>query len=188
MRATIAVFLVLAGLPASLLAQTTLDEQPICLPQAPCRVVSEAELDELRGGFHADTPAGGLRIGIGITRAVAVNDQLVAVSQLTIPDLVAAARGQGQRPVLHVQVMDNLPNVAVSVSDNAIVVRNGPRNFAPPAAALSGGAHTIVLQNTLDNQRLAGLTTIVATVNSLAVLRQLRFAETLSRASAASGR
>jgi len=70
-----------------------------CTQDGLCRKASNPELDHIRGGFSIDTPTGRLEIAIGITRAVAVNDQLVAVSQLVLPDvsqIIAAARAQAE--------------------------------------------------------------------------------------------
>lgn len=70
-----------------------------CTQERQCRRASDGELDEMRGGFSIDTAVGRLEIAIGITRAVSVNEQLVAVSQLVLPDanqIVAMARAQAE--------------------------------------------------------------------------------------------
>lgn len=91
----------LAGMPALPVAAApgAAYDYEQCAREGGCRKAAEAELDRIRGGFVVDTPVGRLEIAIGITRAVAVNDQLVAVSQLVLPDvahIIAAARAQAE--------------------------------------------------------------------------------------------
>lgn len=149
--------------------QARADEYDMCAQVAACRMASPAELDELRGGFHVDTPHGRLHVGIGITRAVSVNDQVVAVSKLVIPDFM---RRNAQ------------------LDGGALVVQNGRGNQAPQvsAALTTATSLPIVVQNTLDNQKLGTVTIIDASVNSLSLLRSIRMDEMMSRATAASGR
>jgi hypothetical protein len=141
-------------------------EYDLCMQAPDCRTATNAELDQLRGGFHLVTRGGRLRIDIGITRAVTVNDRLVAVSHLVIPSASA-------------------PGVA---SEQALVVQNGPGNVAPSAAAFGNSAIPLIVQNTLDDQRLKTFTVINASVNSLSLMRSLRMDEMMRRATAASGR
>ena len=53
-----------------------------CVAQRECRVVSQRELDRLRGGFSFSTAGGSIEFTFGIAQAVFVNDQLVAVTQI----------------------------------------------------------------------------------------------------------
>jgi len=161
--------------PLSALGEAPPEEHAICVQEIECRSASSAELDELRGGFEIGMRGGMLRLDIGITRAVAVNDQLVATSRLVMP--------QGLAVELAPQ-----PGVAVSLSENALIVQNGPGNIAPPPAAFGPSAMPIVIQNTLDNQKLTAFTVIDASVNSLAVMNLLRMSDALGRATAGSGR
>lgn len=170
---------ILAGAAALSFAAEPPSELALCEPQEPCRTASHAELDALRGGFSMQTERGHLRVGIGITRSVAVNDRVVAVSELTIPDLgqaFEASRRPGQR------APQALPG------GNALIVQNGPGNVAPPASAFGTAALPTIVQNTLDNQKLGTVTIINATVNSLSVMHALRTSDMLTRATAASGR
>lgn len=101
MRGLLIGILALASAPAPLFAGTPAGNYDYeqCTQDRQCRKASDPELDGIRGGFSIDTPAGRLEIAIGITRAVAVNDQLVAVSQLVLPDvsqIIAAARAQAE--------------------------------------------------------------------------------------------
>jgi hypothetical protein len=146
-----------------------------CAGEARCRVASNAELDELRGGFDVVTPAGTLHIDIGITRAVAINDRLVAVSQLVVPNVVV--------PGVVV------PAVAVSqAGGEALIVQNGQNNVAPAASSFGTLSVPTIVQNTLDGQKLTTLTVVNASVNSLAILNALRLSEMMSRARVAAGR
>lgn len=93
--------LALAFAPASLFADTParVFDFEVCAHEGMCRKASHEELDRMRGGFTVDTPYGRLDIAISITRSVSVNDQLVAVSQLVLPnasEIAAAARAQAQ--------------------------------------------------------------------------------------------
>jgi hypothetical protein len=160
-------------------------EHDLCMLDRHCRTATNVQLDGLRGGFELDTRAGRLRIDIGITRAVTVNDRLVAVSHHGAPSAIAAnnqflsqlgarAASAGSTPVM--------------VRDNALVVQNGPGNIAPPASAFGNSAMPIIVQNTLDNQVLKTFTVVNASVNSLSLMRSLRVDDMMRRATTASGR
>ncbi len=155
-------------------------ELEMCDPGTPCRIASAAQLDELRGGFDVDTGSGLLHVGIGITRSVSLNGRVVAVSELTIPDL-GASLAMSRR-------LAHAPGLNVMESGGALIVQNGPGNFAPPAASFGSSAMPTIVQNTIDNQKLGTLTIVHAWVNSLSVLRTMRTSEMLQRATAASGR
>ncbi len=58
-----------------------------CMPRSECRRVSGAELDRLRGGFTFTKGGARLQVTFGIAQAVVINDELVAVTQLRLPDL-----------------------------------------------------------------------------------------------------
>lgn len=160
MRAFLGAIAMLAPVPALALGQ-----HDMCRQELHCRVASDAELAGLRGGFEVDTRAGRLRVDIGITRAVAVNDRLVAVSRLEIP-----------------------ANGRALVQDKALIVQIGPGNFAPPAAAFHGAALPTIVQNTLDNQNVKTFTLLDASLNCLSIMNVLRMGEMMRRATAASGR
>jgi len=53
-----------------------------CRVQKDCRRLSPAELDRLRGGFSFMSSIGPIEITFGLTQAVYINNQLVAVTQL----------------------------------------------------------------------------------------------------------
>lgn len=184
MRTVLAALCILACLPAQRVAAAP-EEHEVCLQGLQCRLASHAELDELRGGFDLDTRGGRVRLNIGITRAVAVNDRFVAVSHLEIPDLgqMIAASPQGSRTTQ----VSAPPGAVVTLTNDALIVQNGPDNHIAPTA-FNGASFPTIIQNTLDDQKLNTFTIVNARVNALSVLRQLRTGEIMSRAAATSGR
>ena len=59
-----------------------------CLRALDCRRLNATELDRMRGGFSFMSGSSELQVSIGISRAVFINDQLVAVTQdLVLPTL-----------------------------------------------------------------------------------------------------
>lgn len=99
----------------------------------------------------------------------------------------------GGRMHLHLgirrEVSVNDQVVAVSeVLGSPLIVRNGPGNSAPALSSFAAGAMPLIVQNTLDNQKLGTVTIIDAKVNSLSLLNAMRTGEAMSRATAASGR
>jgi hypothetical protein len=113
------------------------------------------ELDELRGGFVS---ADGLRISIGIERAVFINNELVSTMMLRIPDVAdIVARGAA----------------AVELQGSPVtVVQNGPNNTVSQSVmdSLGAGGVATIIQNSLDNQAIRGVTTINATVSGASSL------------------
>jgi hypothetical protein len=116
--------------------------------------LAPAELDALRGGFESSE---GLKISIGIERAVFINNELVSTMMLRIPDIAdIVARGSAAA---------ELHGSPVSL------VQNGPGNTVSQSVLnnLGSGMATII-QNSLDNQAIRGITTINATVTGAASL------------------
>jgi hypothetical protein len=164
-------------------------------------MASHAELDGLRGGFEVDGWNGRLRLGIGIHRSVSINDQLVATSSFVIPHL---GRGQGRnqgtfdsgrtmsQTIAPTEVRVNGTEIGpgvdlpIQVNERAIVVQNGPGNLAP--TTLGPTAFPTIVQNTLDNQRIAASTVINVSANSLAMMNVLRISDAMRRAMISSGR
>jgi hypothetical protein len=66
-----------------------------CRLQGACRLLSKAELDTLRGGFTVMGPWGPINMSFGISQVVYVNNQLVAMTQLVLPDIVQAFNSGG---------------------------------------------------------------------------------------------
>ncbi len=124
------------------------------------RAVSEARLDSIRGGVDL---GGGLLGSFGIARATYINGQLVAHSEVTIPDIAHITTQQ---------------TTTLAAAVQTVVVRNGPGNFSDPASFSSASAATVI-QNSLDDQNIQNLTTIHATVNTLPAFNVLRLQESL---------
>lgn len=130
--------------------------------------VSDPQLDAIRGGFDA---GGGLLASFGIERVTYINGQLMAHSQVNIPDLAHITAQQAQALAL--------------ATSTVSVIQNGPGNVVDPGSFPTGSAATFI-QNSLDNQNIQNLTTITATVNTLAAFRTIGLQETL-QASALQG-
>src|ERR1700722_9259685 len=126
--------------------------------------VSDARLDEMRGGFDV---APGLQVAFGIERMVFVNGQLVATTNFNIPNGAQITGPQAQ--------------MLANALGTTTLVQNGPGNSFQPSAGSASGATTIV-QNSLNNQDIKALTTINATVNTLGAYKALNLQSTLDRA------
>jgi hypothetical protein len=122
--------------------------------------VSDRQLDSIRGGFDI---GGGLLGSFGIDRATYINGQLVAHSQVTIPDIAHITTQQA---------------AALAVAMQTNVIRNGPGNVAD-LASFSSAPGSTVIQNSLDGQNIQNRTTINATVNTLPLFNALNLQETL---------
>jgi len=95
-----------------------------CRQRTECRRVSGAELDHLRGGFTFTNGRSPLHVSFGIAQAVVVNDELVAVTQLRLPDLG--------------KMIASFSANAVDLSALANALKS--INVQPPATAASGAA------------------------------------------------
>ncbi len=119
--------------------------------------VDAETLDEMRGGF--DTPLQ-LKLSFGIERAVYLNGALVTTTSFNLPGL-GSVTPENQ--------------AALSVASGSVsMLQNGPGNqFSLSPTAVPSAA--TIIQNTLNNQSIQGLTTINATANSLELLRSNGF-------------
>lgn len=122
--------------------------------------VSDRQLDAIRGGFDI---GGGLLGSFGIDRATYINGQLVAHSQVFIPDIAHITSQQA---------------AALTVAMQTNVIRNGSGNVADPASFSSVPGSTVI-QNSLNDQNIQNRTTINATVNTLPLFNALNLQETL---------
>ncbi len=98
--------------------------------------IDPARLDGMRGGFQLPS---GLRLSFGIERAVYVNGELTASTAVRIADLSRISASEAQ---------------ALAEFNEGIVVQLGPGNRFDPVR-LPGG---VVIQNTLDDQRIVTVT------------------------------
>lgn len=121
------------------------------------RPVPEATLDAQRGGF--DTPE--LHIGMQLERVVFVNGEEVVRLTADIPDVAHMTAAQA----------GTLANAA-----GALLIQSGPANGFN---AIALGPASTVIQNTLNDQKLAAMTTLNIQVNSLAAFREASFQDSL---------
>lgn len=126
--------------------------------------VSDGRLAAIRGGFDLGN---GLVASFGISRAIFVNGTLVASINVDIPDLAQIDSAQA--------------NALASLANDVTVIRNGPGNFADPAA-FDRVTGALVIQNSLDGQQIRALTTLDTTVRNLAQFSSLNIGNTLQQA------
>ena len=156
-----------AGLGLALLASSVLAAprvhagEPGVAQWAP---VSEARLDAVRGGFDL---GGGLVAALGLDRVVYVNGALVASTHVDIPDIAQLTPAQA--------------GALSSAINSASVVQVGAGNRVDPAA-FGPNAAAAVVQNTLDHQRIAAITTLNVSVNTLSAFRSLNLGQSLQSA------
>lgn len=133
-----------------------------------CPMLSDSELDELRGGF--EVASGGslpLSFTFGIERATFVNGQLVSTTTIAIPTFPLPQNA------VAASAMDFSPiNVIQNGSGNVFSLQN-LQNL--PASVMT------VIQNSLDNQVIGNLTVINASITSRDFLRSLAVQEALNQ-------
>ena len=115
--------------------------------------VDAGVLDDMRGGFDTSLQ---LKLSFGIERAVYLNGALVTTTTFNLPDVGSTRRED--------------PTSLSVASGSVSLLQNGPGNsfaLSPTASPLAA----TVIQNTLNNQSIQGVTTINASVNSLEMLR-----------------
>jgi hypothetical protein len=141
------IVIALLGLAASLLSSRSLAEPVVSsalFSRSGARAaVPDSRLADVRGGF--ESADGSLRLSIGVQRQVLVDGNVVAVSTLHLCEPGCAAVGSG---------------------GGLSVIQRGAGNSMTPLS-VSVPASAIVVQNTLDQQKLQALTTIDVTANSL---------------------
>ncbi|MCC7548097.1 MAG: hypothetical protein IT532_10055 [Burkholderiales bacterium] len=120
-------------------------------PFAPGSALSTQVLDSMRGGFVSDH---GMKIAIGIDRAMLVNGTLIETGSIRISDLSALAAGA--------------PGAVQTRGSPLSLIQNGPGNFADPVQLrqIGPGMMTLV-QNSLDNQVIQGRTVLTIDVSGL---------------------
>ncbi|MBB3221170.1 hypothetical protein [Pseudoduganella umbonata] len=119
--------------------------------------VDETVLANARGGFDAGN---GLLVSLSVDRLLSMNGNVVASSQLAVPDVAKAAASGAGLSSFH---------TAQAGAGNALAIVNQP---------LAG----LVLQNSASDQLIRAQTTIDATVNSLGVLKDMNFSDSLRQA------
>lgn len=126
--------------------------------------LADSKLDELRGGFETD---GGLKVSFGIERAVYINGNLVTSTSLNVADLSKLTAGQ-------IQTM-GLDRATLGI------IQSGPNNTFSPGQFGASSVATVI-QNTLNDQRIQGITQINATVNSLDLIRKSNIQQNIQSA------
>jgi hypothetical protein len=116
--------------------------------------VSEAVLDEVRGGFEIP---GNLQASLTLERSAYVNGELVVTRSVSIPDIGNMTAEQA---------------TALAAATGTLVIQNGPNNTF---AVGDLGAASTVIQNTLNDQHLVTLTTLSVEVNTLGAFRESNF-------------
>lgn len=124
--------------------------------------VSDTRLMNMRGGFDLGN---GLIASFGISRLIYIDGNLVAHTSVNIPDLSHLSSTQAQ---------------ALASALASIDIRNGVGNSVSPGAA--GAPGTILIQNSLDNQKIRAMTTINATVKDLSTFNAINFSNGLQSA------
>jgi hypothetical protein len=134
-----------------------------CHLQGACRLLSQAELDRLRGGFTAMGPNGPINITFGISQVVYINNQLVASTQLVLPDIAQAFNNGGFSAAQIKALTDSLNSGAVTTAAahaaasaaNAAVAGNSQNQpttgttSTSPAQSASSSAPTTSVANPL---------------------------------------
>jgi len=120
--------------------------------------VEESTLDTVRGGLEIP---GNLLASIRLERAAWLNGELIASLSVDIPDVAHMSAAQAE---------------ALREAAGTLVIQNGPAN----AFSVSDlGPASTVIQNTLSDTQLTSLTTISVGVNTLGVMRDLNFQDSL---------
>ena len=154
MRATLRmrIFIGAAALAASLGAQG--DE--IALTDA--APVTDAALDEMRGGFDLPT---NLHASLQLQRVVSANGQQIAHLAADVPDIAHMTVAQAE---------------SLALAAGTLVIQGGPANTFN---LMELGPAATVIQNTLNDQHLVAITTLNVEVNSLSAFRETAFQDGL---------
>lgn len=129
-------------------------------PPTAWQAIGVARLDQIRGGYVLPS---GLRVSFGFERLAWINGELVSSLRVDIPDIANITRAQAR----------DLARIG-----EAQRVQVGPGN------AFDGVGAGLVIQNTLDGQRIQAQTTLDVGVDTMAMLQALRFAETMGAGAA----
>lgn len=123
---------------------------------------ADDSLENMRGGFSV---APGLMVSFGIVREVEINGAVVAATSMHLGDLRGMTAAQAEQLTRQLGVN---------------VVQNGPGNAFN--ATVQGSVPALVVQNTLDGQKIRTVTQIDAVTNGMTMLKALNLSRTLSDA------
>ena len=124
--------------------------------------VSSAHLDTMRGGFITGN---GLKISLGIEKAVMIGGVLQTLNTLNIPDL-ADPNGVPQS-------IASTPSPQDSPAVQPIAVANTGLNPATGTLVFNDGYNTVI-QNSLDQETIQNLTIVNATVSNVDLYREMQ--------------
>ncbi|MGH9962150.1 MAG: hypothetical protein ACREBC_34310 [Pyrinomonadaceae bacterium] len=135
----------------------------------------DAELDQLRGGLSVSTSRGQIDLSIGIERAVIINGELVAVTQLLMPRMNDLFIGKPPGAVTASTTIGAKNKASLATPGNTgfaplVVIQNGPENHVVLPSQLNGVIATAI-QNSLNNQRIQTSTILTVTTNTLQLMR-----------------
>jgi hypothetical protein len=149
--------LLIAGLLACAAAAQA---DPLKRTEETWMAVSDQELDSQRGGFDLGS---GLLVSFGITRAVFINGELATQTTLNFGQLDKITAGQAAELGRQLSTLN--------------LVQNGPGNTVEAPISGMGGT---VIQNTLNDQRIANHTVINVQTNGMSMLKELNTAATIN--------
>jgi len=135
---TVALTLGASALSCSLVHAGILDQ---CGVPGECRRVSALELDRLRGGFTFANGGSPLHVSFGIAQAVVINNELIAVTQLTVPELGKAIASFSARAIDLTTLAAALKSANVTLPQGGVAPAGaaGAPQTAPPVVATSAG-------------------------------------------------
>ena len=150
----------IAALAACLVAGGATHADPLKRTEETWMAVSDQTLDSQRGGFDLGS---GLLVSFGITRAVYINGELATQTTLNFGQLDKMTAGQAAELSRQLNSLN--------------LVQNGPGNTVEGPMTGVGGT---VIQNTLNNQRIANQTVLNVQTNGMSMLKDLNTAATLN--------
>jgi hypothetical protein len=124
---------------------------------------NDSRLEEMRGGFGL---LPGLNVSFGITRSVEINGQMVSTGGFQINNLRS----------IDLATAEHLARQMASVN----LVQNGPGNVL--LTEMGPGIPALVVQNTLNNQKIRTVTEINAASNAMNLLKGMNLTRTLNDA------
>jgi len=133
-----------------------------CRLEGYCRLISQAELDRLRGGFSFMGIDGPINMSFGITQVVYVNNQLVATTQLVVSDIVQAINSRTFSASQIKAANDSLRNAPISAAASSAA------SSSAAAAAASGTSAEIASNLTSAANQPATKATPAAQTQSVA--------------------
>lgn len=125
--------------------------------------LSDSKLDSMRGGYSVQP---GLMVSFGIMRTVHINGVLTSSSGFQVGELRSLTAAQAEQ----------LGRQTAALS----LVQSGNGNSF--ATGLQPGSPAIVIQNTLNNQKIQSTTEINAVSNGMSILKGMNLNQTLNDA------